>query len=40
MSSNAIDCSSIEQRVNDQDLYISTTQDQVNKLDSGFGCSK
>ena len=33
MSSNAIDCSSIEQRINEYNLYISTTQDQVNKLD-------
>src|SRR5205823_13847569 len=33
MSSNATDCSSIEQRINEYNLYISTTQDQVNKLD-------
>jgi predicted nucleic acid-binding Zn-ribbon protein len=33
MSSNAIDCSSIEQRIDEYNLYISTTQDQVNKLD-------
>jgi len=35
MSSNAIDCSMIEQRINDQNLYISTTQDQYDKLDPG-----
>jgi uncharacterized phage infection (PIP) family protein YhgE len=35
MSSNAIDCSSIEQRIDEYNLYISTTQDQVNKLDPG-----
>jgi hypothetical protein len=33
MSSNAIDCSSIEQRIDEYNLYISTTQDQINKLD-------
>ena len=33
MSSNAIDCSSIEERINAQNLYISTTQDQIDKLD-------
>ena len=32
MSSNAIDCSVIEQRIAGQTLYISTTQDQMNKL--------
>lgn len=33
MSSNPIDCSAIEERINNHNLYISTTQDQVNKLD-------
>jgi chromosome segregation ATPase len=33
MSSNEIDCSAIEQRINGHNLYISTTQDQINKLD-------
>ncbi len=33
MSSNASDCSTIEQRINEHNLYISTTQDQINKLD-------
>lgn len=33
MSSNVFDCSAIEQRIVDQNLYISTTQDQYNKLD-------
>lgn len=32
MSSNAIDCSAIEQRLDEHNLYISTTQDQINKL--------
>lgn len=33
MSSNANDCRAIEARINDHNLYISTTQDQLNKLD-------
>lgn len=33
MSSNANDCSVLEQRINDHNLYISTTQDQLNKLE-------
>jgi chromosome segregation ATPase len=33
MSSNEIDCSAIEQRINGHNLYISTMQDQINKLD-------
>ena len=33
MSSNAIDCSMIEQRIDESNLYISTTQEQVNKLE-------
>jgi chromosome segregation ATPase len=33
MSSNAIDCSMIEERVNGQNLAIGSTQDQINKLD-------
>lgn len=35
MSSNAGDCSAIEQRVEEHKLYVSTTQDQLNKLDPG-----
>ena len=33
MSNNPIDCSAIEERINNHNLYISTTQDQINKLD-------
>ena len=33
MSTNAIDCSAIEQRISGHNLYISTTQDQLDKLD-------
>jgi chromosome segregation ATPase len=33
MSSNAIDCSMIEERIDAQTLFISSTQDQINKLD-------
>ena len=33
MSSNAIDCSMIEERINGQNLSISSTQDQIHKLD-------
>ena len=33
MSSNPIDCSVIEERISNHNLYISTTQDQLNKLD-------
>jgi predicted nucleic acid-binding Zn-ribbon protein len=33
MSSNAIDCSMIEERINGQNLSIGSTQDQINKLD-------
>ncbi len=33
MSSNAPDCSAIEERINGQNLSISSTQDQINKLD-------
>ena len=32
MGSNPIDCSAIEERINGHTLYISTTQDQMNKL--------
>ncbi len=32
MSSNTIDCSVIEERINGHSLYISTTQDQINLL--------
>jgi hypothetical protein len=32
MSSNPNDCSAIEERINGQTLYISTTQEQINKL--------
>lgn len=34
MSSNTSDCSAIEARINEHALYISTTQDQINKLDA------
>lgn len=33
MSSNAHDCSMIEERIDAQNLSISSTQDQINKLD-------
>ena len=33
MSSNPVDCSAIEERINNQELYISTTQDQLDKID-------
>ena len=33
MSSNAGDCSAIEERINGQNLSISSTQDQIKKLD-------
>ena len=33
MSSNAIDCSAIEKRIDGHKLYISTTQDQLDKID-------
>ena len=33
MSSNANDCSMIEERINAQNLSISSTQDAINKLD-------
>lgn len=33
MSSNAIDCSMIEERIKENNLYISTIQDEINKLD-------
>ncbi len=33
MSSNANDCSAIEDRINEHNLYISTTEDQLNKLE-------
>lgn len=33
MSSNAIDCSAIEERIQQHNLYISTTEDQIKKLD-------
>lgn len=33
MSSNAIDCSMIEERINGQNLTIGSTQDQIHKLD-------
>jgi small-conductance mechanosensitive channel len=32
MSSDPIDCSVIEERINGHTLYISTTQEQMNKL--------
>ena len=34
MSDNLINCSAIEQRIDGQNLYISTTEDQLHKLDS------
>lgn len=34
MSNTPNDCSAIEQRLNEHNLYISTTQDQLNKIDS------
>ena len=33
MSSNPVDCSVIEERISNHNLYVSTTQDQLNKLD-------
>lgn len=33
MSSDTYDCGSIEQRINEHNLYISTIQDQLNKVD-------
>jgi chromosome segregation ATPase len=33
MSSNANDCSMIEERISSQNLFITSTQDQINKLD-------
>lgn len=33
MSSNPGDCSAIEERIYNLNLYISTTQDQLNKVD-------
>ena len=33
MSSNVNDCSMIEERIEAQNLSISSTQDQINKLD-------
>lgn len=33
MSNNAFDCSMIEERIDSQNLTISSTQDQINKLD-------
>ena len=33
MSSNSSDCSAIEERINGQNLSISSAQDQINKLD-------
>ena len=33
MGSNPIDCSAIEERIYNHNLYISTTQDQIDKLD-------
>jgi chromosome segregation ATPase len=33
MSINPVDCSVIEESINNLNLYISTTRDQVNKLD-------
>ena len=33
MSSNASDCSAIEERIKGQHLVISSTQDQIDKLD-------
>ena len=35
MSSNVIDCSMLEERINSQNLSISSTQDQIHKLDPG-----
>jgi len=34
MSSNPGDCGVIEERISNQELYISTTEDQLNKVDS------
>jgi predicted nucleic acid-binding Zn-ribbon protein len=33
MSSKSVDCSAIEERIYNHNLYISTTQDQMKKLD-------
>jgi chromosome segregation ATPase len=33
MSNNANDCSMIEERISSQNLFISSTQDQIDKLD-------
>lgn len=33
MSINPVDCSMIEESIDNLNLYISTTRDQVNKLD-------
>ena len=33
MSINPVDCSKIEESINNLNLYISTTRDQINKLD-------
>ena len=33
MNNNANDCSMIEERISSQNLTISSTQDQINKLD-------
>ena len=33
MSINPVDCSRIEESINNLNLYISTTRDQINKLD-------
>ena len=33
MSINPVDCSKIEESISNLNLYISTTRDQVNKLD-------
>ena len=33
MSSNANDCSMIEERISSQNLFITSTQDQIDKLD-------
>jgi predicted nucleic acid-binding Zn-ribbon protein len=33
MSINPVDCSRIEESINNLNLYMSTTRDQINKLD-------
>lgn len=33
MSNKPFDCSAVEERISNHNLYISTTQDQIKKLD-------